>query len=319
MTKSNSKKLIAALQKKREAEGLSIRALATKIGISFSSLARVERGEGEPDNNSTIRILNWLGTDAEGYGLSYQETALVHFRAAKNVSSKTVQYLLQAANEIKKSHFANGDLVDEGGALALESDEELEGHPAISLSKSEMEKMAEQLRAELNSKTHQSFDALKVRVGGVEVITPKEIITLAKQCFDYLTGAGKDEWSAMSVPLDSFNKRWAVLRNDTHKVERQRVTYLEECWHIMLGHKLTRIAKLADSYGRTYDANEEHDAFYLAAATMVPKESIIRAIEEKRSSKSIADQFGVSTDLVEYRIKRLGLWKDHMGISVKLA
>lgn len=316
MTKSNSRKLVDALRKKREADGLSIRALATKIGVSFSSLARVERGEGEPDNNSTIRILNWLGADAEEYGLSYQETALVHFRAAKNVTSKTTQCLLQAANEIKKNYFANENpsTGDNG-----DPDDELAAHLAISLSKGEMEEMAKQLRDELKAGAEDRFDALKIRVDHVEVLTLREIKNLAKQCSDHLAGAGKDEWSAMSVPLDSFNSRWAVLRNDTHKIERQRVTYLEECWHIMLGHKLTRIAKVADSYGRTYDSNEEHDAFYLAAATMVPKDAITKAVEEKRSAKSIADQYGVSTELVEYRIKRLGLWKSHMGISVKLA
>ena len=39
--------LIKALKKKRESEGLSIRALSERVGISFSSLARIERGEGE--------------------------------------------------------------------------------------------------------------------------------------------------------------------------------------------------------------------------------------------------------------------------------
>ncbi|OZA00909.1 MAG: hypothetical protein B7Y02_18075, partial [Rhodobacterales bacterium 17-64-5] len=54
--KTDKAALVAALKKKRETEGLSIRALAERIGVSFSSLARIERGEGEPDNNSSIRI-----------------------------------------------------------------------------------------------------------------------------------------------------------------------------------------------------------------------------------------------------------------------
>ena len=62
--KTDKAALVAALKKKRETEGLSIRALAERIGVSFSSLARIERGEGEPDNNSSIRIMEWLGDDA---------------------------------------------------------------------------------------------------------------------------------------------------------------------------------------------------------------------------------------------------------------
>lgn len=311
---SSSKKLVAALKRKREAEGLSIRALSAKIGVSFSALARIERGEGEPDNNSTIRILNWLGEEAGEYGLSYQDTALVHFRAAKNVSSRTVHCLLQAADAIKKfgSSSAEPD-VD----TADESDQH--AAPTVSLSKSEMEMMADSLRAELDVSETSPLDALSIRVFGVDVFVPAEVEGLSRQCLSYLGGPGKSEWSAMSVPLDSRNTRWAVIRNDRHQIERQRVTYLEECWHILLGHKLTRIARVADSYGRTYDSNEEHDAYYLAAATLLPEKVIVEAVKGRQPAKRIAEQYGVSAELVEYRIKRLGLWKEHRGISVKLS
>jgi transcriptional regulator with XRE-family HTH domain len=314
MTSANSRKLVAALRKKRNAEGLSIRALSAKIGVSFSALARIERGEGEPDNNSTIRILNWLGTEAQEYGLSFQDTALVHFRAAKNIGSKTVHCLLQAADVIKKNYSFTE-------APSIDVDDEFDSgkEPTVSLSKSEMEEMAENLRAELNVQATDPLDALNIRVIGVDVLVPTEVEGLGKQCLAHLMGAGKNEWSAMSVPIDSHDTRWVILRNKKHNIERQRVTYLEECWHILLGHKLTRIAKVADAYGRTFDSNEEHDAYYLAAATLLPREVVVKAVEEKRSPKSLAVQYGVSTELVEYRIKRLGLWKTHRGISVSLA
>lgn len=310
----SSGKLVAALKKKREAEGLSIRALSAKIGVSFSSLARIERGEGEPDNNSTIRILNWLGEEAREYGLSYQDTALVHFRAAKNVSSKTVHCLLQAADAMTKSYSSNVQ-------PNLETGEESDQHsaPTVPLSKSEMEMMANNLRAELNVGEADALDALSIRVLGVDVLIPAEVKGLSRQSLSHLVGPGKNEWSAMSVPLDTDSPRWAVLRNDRHQIERQRVTYLEECWHILLGHKLTRIAKVADSYGRTYDSNEEHDAFYLAAATLLPDRGVFEAVQAKQPSIKIAEQYGVSAELVEYRIKRLGLWRVHRGISVKLS
>lgn len=41
-----------------------------------------------------------------------------------------------------------------------------------------------------------------------------------------------DEWSAMSVPLNRSEDTLAVLLNDCHTVERQRVTVMEEYWHI---------------------------------------------------------------------------------------
>jgi Zn-dependent peptidase ImmA (M78 family) len=76
---------------------------------------------------------------------------------------------------------------------------------------------------------------------------------------------------------------------------------------------------VAEAYGRTYDKAEEHDAYYLASATLLPREAMTKAVIAKQSSEDIARAFGTSTELVEYRIKRLGLWRDHVGKKVALA
>lgn len=48
------------LKRKRRQEGLSLRALGTLLGISFSSLARIERGEGAPSLLSEQLLTAWL-------------------------------------------------------------------------------------------------------------------------------------------------------------------------------------------------------------------------------------------------------------------
>ena len=72
-------KLVKAIRKKREADGLSIRALSEAVGVSFSTLARIERGEGQPDNNSKIRLLQWLGAEAADAGLGIRECRVSAF------------------------------------------------------------------------------------------------------------------------------------------------------------------------------------------------------------------------------------------------
>ena len=311
-----SKRLISALKRKRDAEGLSIRALSTIIGVSFSTLARIERGDGGPDNNSLIRILDWLGEDGREFGMSFEDVALVHFRARKNADSKTMRCLLEAA-EILSSHFDDGGFDSE--------DSETEGptsFPSIgytALSKPEMEDLAEDLRRDLDLAQTNALDALQIRIEGVEVYVPKEISGLSERCISHLNNAGSTDWSAMSVPLTADFDKWAVLRNDKHSVQRQRVTYLEECWHILLGHKLTKIANISDSYGRTYDSNEEHDAYYLASASLLPRAAVMKSVKKGKTAAEIAEAFGVSPELVEYRIKRLHLWKNYKGMTVKLA
>ena len=311
--KTDKQALIRALKKKRETEGLSIRALSERIGISFSSLARIERGEGEPDNNSTIRIIEWLGDDACEAGLSFDSVALVHFRAAKNVRSKTVHCLLQAAEQLKRGN--NTDVFAEASVI---NGVDPELSIPLSLSKAEMEEMASELRSDLGVPPGEPLDALSIRVDGVKVYAILDIDGLSSDCAKFLLGQGAREWSAMSVPLNIAEDRWAIVRNDTHTPERQKVTYLEECWHILLGHKLTRIAKLADSYGRTYDSTEEHDAFYLAAATMLPETEIRAAVKQRSDAEYISRRLGASKELVEYRVKRLGLWRAYTNRSVDM-
>jgi transcriptional regulator with XRE-family HTH domain len=306
-------KLIAAVVKKREREGLSIRGLATAVGISFSTLARIERGEGQPDNNSKIRLLEWLGPDAEKAGLTFDNVAFVHFRAGKNIRSGTVKTLLRAADCLRQT------LTDSDPQVGELEPDEAGASAGISLSKEELEQAAEKFRRDLGLKDDQALDSLRLQVDGVTVVRVSNTNCLPPEVAKRLSGDAGGEWSAMSVPLDATNEHWAVLLNDGHTVERQRVTVLEEFWHILLGHKLTKIARIAEAYGRTYDKAEEHDAYYLASATLLPKGAVSKAVSQRMSSEDIARRFGTSLELVDYRVKRLGLWREHVGKQVKLA
>lgn len=301
-------RLVQAVRRKRESEGLSLRALSSIVGISFSTLARIERGQGLPDNNSKIRLLEWLGPEAANEDLTFENVALVHFRAGKNVRSRTVQALLRAAERLK---LAAGHVA--GAASRPQSDDE-----AISLSKEDLERAAEGFRRDLGLEDHQPLDSLLLNIEGVEIVRLRKNKVLDAPTVHLLSAEACNEWSAMSVPLDDGHDYWAVLLNDCHSIERQRVTLLEELWHILLGHKLTRITKVAEAYGRTYDSVEEHDAYYLASATLLPRSAITSAIAERMTSANVAKQFGTSAELVDYRIKRLGLWRDHLGKRIAL-
>ncbi|WP_439373488.1 ImmA/IrrE family metallo-endopeptidase [Bradyrhizobium sp. DASA03120] len=308
---SFEKRLIEAVRRKREAEGLSIRALSSLVGVSFSTLARIERGEGLPDNNSKIRLLGWLGPDGEEAGLTFDRVAFVHFRAAKNVRSPTVHSLLRAA-----------DLIRRKSELALASESSSSPNQAsdpVALSKEELEETADRFRKDLALLADQPLDPLKVEIEGVLLFKLTETKSLEGTIVKQLSTNARDEWSAMSVPINHSEDTWAVLLNDCHTVERQRVTLMEEYWHILLGHKLTKIARVADGYGRTFDQSEEHDAFYLAAATLLPRTAMITAVADRVSSAEIAQKYGTSSELVDYRLKRLGLWREHVGKRVAIS
>jgi hypothetical protein len=46
---------------------------------------------------------------------------------------------------------------------------------------------------------------------------------------------------------------------------------------------------------------------------------MIEAVSRKLTSAKIASAFGTSTELVDYRIKRLCLWREHIGKKVALS
>jgi len=306
-------KLIKAVIKKREELGLSIRALSAQVGISFSTLARIERGAGLPDNNSKMRLLEWLGPDAEAAGLQFERVAFVHFRAMKNIRSTTVQSLLRAADCLK-DEFVDNHLEE---VPANVQSTEVEPYPE--LSKDQLEAIVARFRSDLDLSDTDPIDSLQIDVEGVQVVKLTETNCFDARTMRRLRDDACSDWSAMSVPMNQSLDNWVVLLNNCHSVERQRVTLLEEYWHILMGHKLTKVARVAEAYGRTYDKAEEHDAYYLASATLLPSKAIKAAVSRGESAEKIGARFGTSKELVEYRIKRLGLWREHVGKKVALS
>ena len=55
------------------------------------------------------------------------------------------------------------------------------------------------------------------------------------------------------------------------------------------------------------------------AAVLLPRGAVVDAVSRNQSSEEIARSFGTSSELVDYRIKRLGLWRDHVGKQIKLS
>ena len=270
---------------------------------------------GNPIIIPRFRILEWLGEDARDFGLSFESVALVHFRASKNIESKTVHCLLEVADTLKR-HSRNE--FESGAYTSRRNDTLFAESPPIVLSKSEMEAMAQAFRNDLGLSDQQRIDPLAIVIEGITVLTISEIPDLEPATVAYLEGPSLTTWSAMSVPMNEEKDEWFIVRNERHTIVRQRVSLFEEFWHILLGHKLTKIAKIADAYGRTFDQSEEHDAFYLAAATLLPEHIVHNAVAEKHDIDQIALDYGISPELVEYRIKRLGLWRQYKGRNVRL-
>lgn len=96
------------------------------------------------------------------------------------------------------------------------------------------------------------------------------------------------------------------------KPRRRRIaTLMEELAHLLLGHKPSRIAPDPDLgiVRRSFNREQENEAYDLGAALPLPKERIQRDVKELQLLVGeIADAHGCSEQLVTYRIRRMRLW-----------
>ena len=105
----NTAELGKAIKRRREELKLSLRDVADVVGVSASTLSRIENGTGRPDADNIARITQWLdmpvdrlirgqaGADVEPV-IYYPheptpEIVEAHLRADKNLSAETANAL----------------------------------------------------------------------------------------------------------------------------------------------------------------------------------------------------------------------------------
>jgi transcriptional regulator with XRE-family HTH domain len=107
----NTEELGRAIRRRREELGLSLRDVATKTGVSASTLSRIENGTGKPDADNIARLTTWLDVPMErilsgGHSQSDSTKAVVyypqeptpeiveaHLRADRNLTPETATAL----------------------------------------------------------------------------------------------------------------------------------------------------------------------------------------------------------------------------------
>lgn len=63
-----------------------------------------------------------------------------------------------------------------------------------------------------------------------------------------------------------------------------------------------------DLYKRIYDDAVEQEAYWTAAAALLPSKAVAMAVYRGETADDLAVRYSVSSELAEMRIKTLGLW-----------
>ena len=144
---------------------------------------------------------------------------------------------------------------------------------------------------------------------GVELVAKARLADLlGASCTGELFGRSRDKWSGFVVPVDGLN---LIVINYTHPITRQHATLAEELFHIILGHQPSKIY-LCPATGllrREYTPDLEHEAYWSAAAALLPYAALRELVRSGGTLESIADSFGVSVPLVQFRMKVTKLWR----------
>jgi hypothetical protein len=158
------------------------------------------------------------------------------------------------------------------------------------------------------------------------VVDFEQIKGLSDESREHLLGDAADEWSggACSRPLPNGWK--IVILNPAHGLHRNRATLMEEISHVFLGHQANRLAVMSEPpaggpgtfpkvLARDYNKADEEAAYAVGAAALVPFAALRRAVLAGHSAEQIARRFGVSRQLVEYRIKVTHLWAEYKRVG----
>ena len=113
-------------------------------------------------------------------------------------------------------------------------------------------------------------------------------------------------WSAVTVAAAG---KHLVILNSAHAPTRQRNSLSHELAHLILNHRPvhTAVSEEGFLFNDRYDAEQEEEADWLAGALLLPRDALLAAYRRTRSSETIATQFGVSTKLVDWRLRMTGI------------
>jgi hypothetical protein len=167
--------------------------------------------------------------------------------------------------------------------------------------KTEAETTVRELRAELGVGTVQPLSAFKLA-------THLEIPVAALSSFGdqdfvrYFRGKGLKEFSAMTVFLTATQR--VIVYNDFHALTRQAPDIAHECSHGLLLHP----PRPAFAFGGCRDVDDvcEQEAHWLAGVLLIPNDAALWIVREGLTIAEAAEHFGVSKELVTWRVNMSG-------------
>lgn len=133
-----------------------------------------------------------------------------------------------------------------------------------------------------------------------------ETLVLSKQSYRQLKINDPDSWSAMTIQL---NAKFVIVMNPVHALTRQRSDLMHELAHIELCHSPVRVevSQTGLLLLSDYSDEQEQEADWFGAALLLPREGLIGLRAARKSPAEIAEHYGVSEALCQWRLRTTGV------------
>lgn len=143
---------------------------------------------------------------------------------------------------------------------------------------------------------------------GVRVATPDQLPGLPAASITQLTVTEPDSWSAVTVSHGGVR---LVILNSGQSVRRRANSLCHELAHILLNHRSddTQLSRQGFLFRASFNNEQEGEADWLAGCLLVPAEGLLRAYRRMSSSERLAEHFGVSRALIDWRLRMTGVSK----------
>ena len=121
-----------------------------------------------------------------------------------------------------------------------------------------------------------------------------------------LTETDASSWSALTLQEGGV---FAIVINPAHAKARQRNDLAHELSHILLRHVPARVDVAPSNLLllSDYSDEQEQEADWHGAALLLPRDALVRLRTRQKTTTEIADHFGVSTALCEWRLRMTGV------------
>jgi hypothetical protein len=149
-------------------------------------------------------------------------------------------------------------------------------------------------------------------------LAPKVGLTVAPVTFKglspdelrHLRTQGSSHWSGGVYPVPLPDGSYLCMLNPDGPPRRNRITLMEEICHRFFNHEPTKLLIRADGLlVRDFNDAQEKAAFGVGAAVLMPWSLFFRRLNQGMSSVELSEEFDVTTQLAEYRIKITGATK----------